>query len=110
MRVEHWTNAIEQGVYAARRLLGRHEPSGFRSVPYFWSDQCGLKIQSVGSTLGFDEVRVLDEDDDRLLLAYGSKGVLVCVAGLNAGAAVMRFRAQVMDGVLMGTLVPLVRT
>jgi NADPH-dependent 2,4-dienoyl-CoA reductase/sulfur reductase-like enzyme len=53
MRIEHWTNAIEQGAYAARRLLGKHEPGGFSSAPYFWSDQLGLRLQSIGWARGY---------------------------------------------------------
>ncbi|HEV7525101.1 MAG TPA: FAD/NAD(P)-binding oxidoreductase, partial [Acidimicrobiia bacterium] len=46
MRLEHWTNATEQGVHAARRLLGHDEP--FAPVPFVWSDQYDRKIQTVG--------------------------------------------------------------
>jgi len=49
VRVEHWTNAVEQGVAAARALLaapGKAEP--FAPVPLFWSDQYDLKLQCVG--------------------------------------------------------------
>jgi NADPH-dependent 2,4-dienoyl-CoA reductase/sulfur reductase-like enzyme len=96
MRVEHWTNAIEQGSYAARRLLGVHDPAGFVSAPYFWSDQYGMRLQSIGSTQGFDEAEVLAHDGDKLVVAYGREGRLVCVAGLHAGTAVMGFRAMVL--------------
>ncbi|MXZ30211.1 MAG: oxidoreductase, partial [Acidimicrobiia bacterium] len=49
MRVEHWDNAVEQGMAAARRLLaagGATEP--FAPVPWFWSDQYDRKIQLAG--------------------------------------------------------------
>ena len=40
MRVEHWTNAVEQGRAAALNLLaGSGATQPFASVPYFWSDQ-----------------------------------------------------------------------
>jgi 3-phenylpropionate/trans-cinnamate dioxygenase ferredoxin reductase component len=49
MRVEHWTNAVEQAEYAAAVLLhgadGRH---GYRSVPYFWSNQYDMHMQVAG--------------------------------------------------------------
>ena len=78
MRVEHWDNAIEQGIAAARRLLaggwgqsgggeagsgvagGGEAGSGeagsgeageavpFTPVPWFWSDQYDRKIQLAG--------------------------------------------------------------
>lgn len=101
MRVEHWTNAIEQGMYAARRLLGVHEPAGFASAPYFWSDQYGMRLQSIGSTRDHDECEVLLEDGDRMVVAYGQGGRLACVAGLHAGAMVQSYRAKVAQGISM---------
>ncbi|SNT36008.1 NAD(P)/FAD-dependent oxidoreductase [Rhodococcoides kyotonense] len=98
MRVEHWTNAIEQGTYAARRLLGDHELDGFSSAPYFWSDQYGMRLQSIGTTIGHDRVDVLERDGDRLVVAYSIGGRVTCVAGINAGTAVMSFRKQILDG------------
>jgi 3-phenylpropionate/trans-cinnamate dioxygenase ferredoxin reductase subunit len=46
IRVEHWTHAVEQGVAAARSLLGHAEP--FDAIPLFWSDQYDRKIQLAG--------------------------------------------------------------
>ncbi len=97
MRVEHWTNAIEQGGFAARRLLDEHDPGGFVSAPYFWSDQWGTRIQSIGSTGGHDEAVVIEQDSDRILVAYGSAGRLVAVAGMNAGPAVNRYRKPILE-------------
>jgi NADPH-dependent 2,4-dienoyl-CoA reductase/sulfur reductase-like enzyme len=98
MRVEHWTNAIEQGGYAARRLLGEHDPAGFSSAPYFWSDQFGMRLQSIGSTTGHDAVEVIEHEGDTMIVGYGVGGRLVAVAGLNAGTAVNRYRKAVLTG------------
>jgi NADPH-dependent 2,4-dienoyl-CoA reductase/sulfur reductase-like enzyme len=104
MRVEHWTNAIEQGTYAGRRLLGSHDPGGFRSAPYFWSDQYGMRLQSLGSTQGFDEASLLDHDGDKMVVAYGLEGKTICVAGINAGTQVMRYRKAVLERAELGAL------
>lgn len=48
-RGEQWTTAGEQGCLAAQNLLAG--PGGrqmFSSPPYFWSDQYGVRIQSIG--------------------------------------------------------------
>jgi NADPH-dependent 2,4-dienoyl-CoA reductase/sulfur reductase-like enzyme len=95
MRVEHWAHAIEQGIYAARRLLGLHDPGGFSAVPYFWSQQYGARLQSIGSTAGHDHAVVLDPDPQRMLVAYFRADRVVAVAGLAPGPAVPRFRALV---------------
>jgi NADPH-dependent 2,4-dienoyl-CoA reductase/sulfur reductase-like enzyme len=59
-RVEHWDNAVRQGEQAAHRLLATHAARPYNPVPWFWSDQYGLKLQLVGSTVGHDEVRIVD--------------------------------------------------
>jgi NADPH-dependent 2,4-dienoyl-CoA reductase/sulfur reductase-like enzyme len=92
MRVEHWTNAIEQGTFAARHIMGREDEAGFSSSPYFWSEQFDLRIQSIGSTWGHDEVVVLDRDGDKLIVAYGREGTLVAVGGVNTGAILPKYR------------------
>ncbi|MEU8866255.1 NAD(P)/FAD-dependent oxidoreductase [Streptomyces umbrinus] len=61
MRIEHRTNAAEQGMAAARNLLtAPHARKPFAPVPYFWSDQYGMKIQAYGCLRGHDEVVVVE--------------------------------------------------
>jgi len=45
-RTEHWDAAAWQGAAAARAMLG--EEAGTPPLPSFWSDQHGVRIQSVG--------------------------------------------------------------
>ncbi|WP_405392341.1 FAD-dependent oxidoreductase [Streptomyces sp. NBC_01102] len=72
MRVEHRTNAAEQGMAAARNLLKPLARRPFAPVPYFWSDQYGLKVQAYGRLRGHDEVAVVEGDlaGRRFLAAY----------------------------------------
>ncbi|RMB79749.1 NAD(P)/FAD-dependent oxidoreductase [Streptomyces shenzhenensis] len=62
MRIEHRTNASEQGVAAARNLLRPEADKAFSPVPYFWSDQYDMRIQAYGYLRGHDEVLVVDGD------------------------------------------------
>jgi NADPH-dependent 2,4-dienoyl-CoA reductase/sulfur reductase-like enzyme len=62
MRIEHRTNAAEQGMAVARNLLRPEARKPFAPVPYFWSDQYDMKIQAYGYLRGHDEVRVVDGD------------------------------------------------
>jgi NADPH-dependent 2,4-dienoyl-CoA reductase/sulfur reductase-like enzyme len=49
VRVEHWTNALEQGAAAAHTLLSSGtDAADFRALPSFWSEQFGVGIQSIG--------------------------------------------------------------
>jgi NADPH-dependent 2,4-dienoyl-CoA reductase/sulfur reductase-like enzyme len=72
MRIEHRTNAAEQGMAAARNLLGADTRRPFAPVPYFWSDQYDMKIQAYGYLRGHDEVAVVDGDlgERRFVAAY----------------------------------------
>ncbi|MEV0145429.1 MULTISPECIES: FAD-dependent oxidoreductase [unclassified Nonomuraea] len=72
MRVEHRTNAAEQGMAVARNLLDPDSRRPFAPVPYFWSDQYGMKIQAYGHLRGHDEAVVVDGDlaQRRFLIAY----------------------------------------
>ncbi|MGW6734959.1 NAD(P)/FAD-dependent oxidoreductase [Streptomyces sp. NPDC055013] len=62
MRIEHRTNAAEQGMAAARNLLNPDGRKPFAPVPYFWSDQYDMKIQAYGCLRGHDEVAIVEGD------------------------------------------------
>jgi NADPH-dependent 2,4-dienoyl-CoA reductase/sulfur reductase-like enzyme len=101
MRLEHWTNAVEQGVAAARRLLvpdGAVAPP-FAPVPFVWSDQYDRKIQSVGHFHGDDEMRVVlgSLEDRRFVAVFGRAGRLVGALGFSMPAPVMRFRKLIAE-------------
>jgi 3-phenylpropionate/trans-cinnamate dioxygenase ferredoxin reductase component len=49
MRVEHWSQAAEQGEAAAIALLCPSEARPFAPILSMWSDQYGKKIQAVGA-------------------------------------------------------------
>ncbi|MFK0290337.1 NAD(P)/FAD-dependent oxidoreductase [Streptomyces sp. NPDC090442] len=102
LRFEHRMNATEQAMAAARNLVAeltaeraaedggtdegaeRPERRPFAPVPYFWSDQYGLKLQAYGLTAGADQVEttVLDHDARRAVALFGrdgrAVGVLAC--------------------------------
>ena len=66
LRLEHWDNARRQGRTAARNLLGRAET--FDRLPYFFSDQFELGLESIGLHDEDDDVIVRDEKDGFVVL------------------------------------------
>ncbi|HEX9549076.1 MAG TPA: FAD-dependent oxidoreductase [Acidimicrobiales bacterium] len=98
IRVEHWTNAVEQGQAAAQVLLHGTAAPTFDPVPYFWSDQYDTKIQFVGRT--GPDIMVVDGslDDDRFVVAYGRDGRLVGALGFSRPAVVMKHRTLIASG------------
>lgn len=104
MRIEHWANAIEQGTFAARALLGLAPAAGFSSVPYFWSEQYGTRLQSVGTSLGHDEVMILQHSGETMVAGYGRAGQVIGVAGISAGHTVLRYRKTIEQRAALGSL------
>ncbi|MEU3708883.1 NAD(P)/FAD-dependent oxidoreductase [Streptomyces catenulae] len=97
LRFEHRMNATEQGMAAARNLLAElaaetapgpdtPERRPFAPVPYFWSDQYGIKLQAYGLTADADrtETTVLDRAARSAVALYGRDGAAtgVLAAGL----------------------------
>jgi NADPH-dependent 2,4-dienoyl-CoA reductase/sulfur reductase-like enzyme len=99
MRVEHWTNATEQGVAAARRLLADNTGAAFAPVPFVWSDQYDVKIQVVGCIHPDDEVVVADGSfaERRFVALYGRDDRLVGALGFSRPRVVMQYRRMIAD-------------
>ncbi len=102
MRVEHWTNAAEQGAQAATNLLASAagEPGqAYAPVPFFWSDQFDHRIQFLGRAGPDDDVEVVlgGPDEAKLLALYGRDGRVRGALGVNAPRWVMPMRQPLMD-------------
>jgi NADPH-dependent 2,4-dienoyl-CoA reductase/sulfur reductase-like enzyme len=99
MRVEHWTNAAEQGAAAAHNLLATAvggDATAYAPVPFFWSDQAPHRIQLLGRGGDDDdievEVAVGAPAAGRFLALYGRRGRLLGALGINAPRLVMPYR------------------
>jgi NADPH-dependent 2,4-dienoyl-CoA reductase/sulfur reductase-like enzyme len=102
MRVEHWTNAAEQGAHAALNL--RHLAAGepydpYEPLPFFWSDQFEHRIQFLGRAAADDEVRVVAGSvaGGKFLALFGRNGRLHGALGVNAPRWVMPTRKLFLD-------------
>jgi 3-phenylpropionate/trans-cinnamate dioxygenase ferredoxin reductase subunit len=85
-RIESVQNAVDQARYLAQRLTGHTHD--FEAVPWFWSDQGGVKLQIAGVAMSRADEIVLRGDRAGLKFsAYGfSKGKLVAVESVNRPA------------------------
>ncbi len=96
MRLEHWTNATEQAVHAAERLVsGVANPFG--PVPFVWSDQYDCKIQSVGRFDARDRFEVVHGDTERrkFVAVFERAGRLTGALAFSQPRHVMRYRALI---------------
>jgi NADPH-dependent 2,4-dienoyl-CoA reductase/sulfur reductase-like enzyme len=95
LRVEHRTNAAEQGEHAAKSLLAGAGPrAAFAPVPYVWSDQYDHKIQVIGWPQASDETVVVDGslEEQRFVVAFGRDGRLTGALGCSRPRHLMGYR------------------
>lgn len=97
-RVEHWSNAGDQAKILAGALTGTGDPSAAAQVPYFWSDQYGLKIQALGTVSPDDDIHMVKDDGRKFVAYYSRGGALTAVVGLGSAGAVMKMRAKIAAG------------
>jgi hypothetical protein len=96
MRPEHWTTAVEQSVAAARNAI---EPgnAALSTVPYFWSEWYGQRIQFVGIPHA-EEVRLISlPGDDRLLALYRRGQRLVGCLTVDRPSQIMKYRRLISE-------------
>ena len=100
MRVEHWSNAVEQGVAAAKALLAGPGAGPHRSVPSFWSDHFGIRLQSVGLPRLADRFEVVagDPEDGRFCAAAYADDVLVGGVAYGMPRPLVSIRMKLVKG------------
>lgn len=102
MRVEHWTNAAEQGAHVAtnlRHLAAVESLVPYAPLPFFWSDQFEHRIQFLGRASADDEIRVVagSVENKKFLALFGRDGHLHGALGVNAPRWVMPTRKLFLD-------------
>jgi len=97
MRIEHWSNATEQAMAAAATLLaGEGQAQPYSSVPFFWSDQYDVKIQSAGRLAGADVTQIVHGslEERRFLKLYGRAGRWQGALAFNEPRRLIKCRRQ----------------
>ncbi|HET7510990.1 MAG TPA: FAD-dependent oxidoreductase [Solirubrobacterales bacterium] len=96
-RTEHWDAAAWQGAAVAKAILG--EEPGPPPLPSFWSDQYGVRIQSVGHPQHGEQVLVEGDPAERDFEAVFIRDERP-VAGLTVGRprAIPALRKQIEAG------------
>jgi 3-phenylpropionate/trans-cinnamate dioxygenase ferredoxin reductase subunit len=89
IRLEAWRNALDQGAFVAKSLLGASED--YQAVPWFWSDQYELCLQIAGLADGASQSVKRDLGDGALLLFHlADGGGLVAASALGPLGKVAR--------------------
>lgn len=100
-RIEHFDNAGRQATAAAGALLRGDAADPYRPVPWFWSDQHGMRLQMLGLPRPDDQVAIIEGEEDGagFVAAYGREGRTTAVVTVDRPARTARYRAAVENGV-----------
>jgi 3-phenylpropionate/trans-cinnamate dioxygenase ferredoxin reductase subunit len=83
VRLESVPNAMDQAKAAASHILGN--PTAYDVLPWFWSDQYDIKLQTAGLSQGYDETVLRgDIDSHAFALFYLKEGELIAVDAINS--------------------------
>jgi len=85
IRLESVQNAVDQGKTVAATICGKDKP--YAQVPWFWSDQYDLKMQTAGINSGYDQKVVRGDPASRsFAVFYLLEGRLLAVDAINRPA------------------------
>lgn len=94
VRLESVPNANDQATVAARTILG--EAVDYEAVPWFWSNQYDLKLQTVGLSSGHDEALLRGDPATRSFsVIYLKGGRVIALDCVNAVKDYVQGRALV---------------
>ncbi|MDB5969361.1 MAG: FAD-dependent pyridine nucleotide-disulfide oxidoreductase [Hydrocarboniphaga sp.] len=97
LRLESVQNANDQAIIAAKCLLGL--AVAYDAVPWFWSNQYDLKLQTVGLSIGHDQTVLRGELAARSFsVIYLLQGRVIALDCVNAVRDYVQGRKLVVDG------------
>ncbi|KRE22291.1 NAD(P)/FAD-dependent oxidoreductase [Agromyces sp. Soil535] len=108
MRIESRQNAHELATTAAKAITGITDPLVL--VPWFWSHQYDLRLQTIGLNVGYDQTVLRGTPEERSFsLIYLKEGEVIALDCINAtkdyvqGRRLVERRARVEPNVLADT-------
>ena len=97
IRLESVQNANDMATVVAKAIAG--EPAAYHAVPWFWSNQYDLKLQTVGWSAGHDEAVTRGDPATRSFsVVYLKGGRVVALDCVNATRDYVQGRALVVAG------------
>jgi 3-phenylpropionate/trans-cinnamate dioxygenase ferredoxin reductase subunit len=97
LRVEHWANALNQGLTAGTNAVGGSE--AYTRLPYFFSDQYDLGMEYVGHGSPDDDVVIRGNRDEREFIAFWQRdGAVTAAMNVNVWDVVEDLKAIVAGG------------
>lgn len=98
IRLESVQNANDQAKVAARAIVG--DPVAYDAIPWFWSDQYDLKLQTIGLLTGHDAWVVRGDPPSRSFSVVYLRGDVICAIDcVNAVKDYVQARKLILEGV-----------
>jgi 3-phenylpropionate/trans-cinnamate dioxygenase ferredoxin reductase subunit len=97
IRLESVQNANDQASCVAKAICGDSQP--YHAIPWFWSNQYDLKLQTVGLSIGYDQTVLRGDPAARSFsLVYLKAGRVIALDCVNATRDYVQGRALVLAG------------
>jgi 3-phenylpropionate/trans-cinnamate dioxygenase ferredoxin reductase subunit len=97
VRLESIQNANDQAAVVAKTIVGKADR--YESIPWFWSNQFDLRLQTVGLSRGHDEAVVRGSLDARKFsVVYFREGKVIALDCVNAMKDYVQGKALVASG------------
>lgn len=98
IRLESVQNAADMAITVARGITG--DPAAYNAVPWFWSNQYDLRLQTMGLSLGHDQTVLRGDPATRSFsLIYLKQGKVIALDCVNAARDYVQGKALVEQGV-----------
>jgi 3-phenylpropionate/trans-cinnamate dioxygenase ferredoxin reductase component len=98
VRLESVQNANDQAKVAASHIMGTAEP--YQAIPWFWSNQYDLRLQTVGLSLDYDQELVRGDPAGRSFsVIYLRSGKVIALDCVNATKDYVQGRKAILEGV-----------
>jgi 3-phenylpropionate/trans-cinnamate dioxygenase ferredoxin reductase subunit len=97
IRLESVQNANDQATVAVKTILGQDVE--YEAVPWFWSNQYDLKLQTVGLSIGYDDLVVRGDPATRSFsVIYLKGGRVIALDCVNMAKDYVQGRKLVVEG------------
>ncbi|NNC99066.1 MAG: FAD-dependent oxidoreductase [Gammaproteobacteria bacterium] len=94
IRLESVPNAVAQAKTAALSICGDNRV--YDQLPWFWSDQYDVKLQTAGLMQGYDETLVEgDVANRKFTVSYMKNGKLIALDAINSPAEFMKAKKRI---------------
>lgn len=98
IRLESVQNATDQAMTAAKAIVGAPQP--YRALPWFWSNQYDLRLQTAGLSTGHDDTVIRGDPASRTFsVVYLKNGRMIALDCVNAMKDYVQGRRLIADGV-----------